>query len=67
MIDLTIHPAPLERAIQRAKERNIIIPTFKQQRDPSLIPDSIVAKLKNVGLWDLNPLNLFRRPWLRLC
>ena len=63
MIDLTINPAALERAIQRAKERNIIIPTFKQQKDPSLIPDKVVNKLKNVGLWDLNPLNLFRITW----
>ncbi len=62
-IDLTIYPDRLERAVQRARERNIIIPTFKQQRDPSLIPDKIVAKLKNVGLWDLNPLNLFRITW----
>ncbi len=62
-IDLTIYPEPLERAIKRARERNIIIPTFKQQRDPSLIPGKIVDKLKNVGLWDLNPLNLFRITW----
>ena len=62
-IDLTVYPDRLERAVQRARERNIIIPTFKQQRDPGLIPDEIVAKLKNVGLWDLNPLNLFRITW----
>ncbi len=63
MIDLTINPKALERAIQRAKERNIIIPTFKQQKNPNLIPDKVVSKLKNVGLWDLNPLNLFRITW----
>ena len=63
MIDLTVHPDRLERAVQRAKERNIIIPTFKQQRDPSLIPDKIVARLQDVGLWDLNPANLFRITW----
>ena len=63
MIDLTINPEALERAIQRAKERNIIIPTFKQQKNPALIPDKVVNKLKNVGLWDLNPLNLFRITW----
>ncbi len=62
-IDLTIYPDRLERAVRRARERNIIIPTFKQQRDPSLIPENIVAQLKNVGLWDLNPLNLFRITW----
>ena len=64
MIDLTIQdPSALERAINRARERNIIIPTFKQQRDPSLIPAEIRKNLANVGLWDLNPLNLFRITW----
>jgi cysteine synthase len=63
MIDLTIYQEPLERAIQRARERNIIIPTLKQQRDPTLIPAAIAGKLKKVGLWDINPLNLFRITW----
>ena len=63
MIDLSIHEAPLERAVQRAREQNIIIPTFAQQRDPSLIPDAIKRRLSEVGLWDLNPVNLFRITW----
>ncbi len=63
MLDLTVHPDRLERAVQRAKERNIVIPTFKQQINPQLVPDSIKANLKNVGLWDLNPVNLFRITW----
>ena len=63
MIDLTIHDAPLESAAAVAREKSIRIPTFKQMRDPSLIPDSIKAELKAVGLWDLDPLNLFRITW----
>ena len=63
MIDTTIHPERLARAVKRARERHIIIPTFKQQRDPKLIPPAILAKLKGVGLWDINPLNLFRITW----
>jgi cysteine synthase len=63
MIDLSVNPQALERAVQRARERNIIIPTFKQQRDPGLIPDDIISKLKTVGLWDIDPLNLFRITW----
>ncbi len=64
MIDLTIQDdAALERAVRRARERNIIIPTFKQQRDPSLIPAVFRDKLAGVGLWDLDPLNLFRITW----
>ncbi len=63
MIDLTIHPESLKRSVQRARERNIVIPTFAQMKDPSQIPDSIKAHLKNVGLWDVNSLNLFRITW----
>jgi len=63
MIDLTIYEEPLRRAVQRAREKNIIIPTYKQQRNPELIPETIRARLKDVGLWDINPLNLFRITW----
>jgi cysteine synthase len=63
MIDLTIHEDRLDRTVQRARERNIIIPTFKQMRHPELIPDTIKRQLDDVGLWDLNPLNLFRITW----
>ncbi len=63
MIDLSIQAEALERSVQRAREKNIIIPTFKQMRDPKLIPDAIVTKLKNIGLWDVDPLNLFRITW----
>ncbi|MGD8470628.1 MAG: pyridoxal-phosphate dependent enzyme [Desulfobacterales bacterium] len=63
MIDLTVVPAALERAVERARERNIIIPTFQQHKDPGGIPQAIVSKLKGVGLWDIDPLNLFRIGW----
>ncbi len=63
MIDLTVHEERLERAVQRARQRNIIIPTFKQMQDPALIPAEIKERLGNIGLWDLNPTNLFRISW----
>ena len=63
MIDLTKNPERLERAVKRARERNIIIPTYKQQKNPQLVPEAIKAKLRSVGLWDVNPLNLFRITW----
>jgi len=53
----------LENTIKRCRERHMIIPTYKQMRNPELIPDKIKAKLKNIGLWDLNSLNLFRITW----
>ena len=62
-IDLTIHPERRKRAIQRVRERNIIIPTFAQMKNPALIPDRIKQELRSIGLWDLNPRNLFRITW----
>ncbi|MDY6866766.1 MAG: pyridoxal-phosphate dependent enzyme [Chloroflexota bacterium] len=62
-IDLTLYPDRLERTVKRARDRNIIIPTFEQMRDPSLVPDKIKEELKNIGLWDLHPRNLFRITW----
>lgn len=62
-IDLTLHPDRLERAVRRARERNILIPTFAQLRDPSRIPAPIRAELATIGLWDIHPRNLFRITW----
>jgi len=53
----------LESALKRAKEKGIILPTFEQMQNPELIPEKIKDKLKNIGLWDLHPLNLFRISW----
>ena len=47
MIDLTVHPQQLERAIQRARENRIVIPTFAEMRDPSLIPEVIKKQLSH--------------------
>jgi cysteine synthase len=63
MIDLTINAAQLERTVKRAREQNIIMPTFAQMRDPSRVPEKVKATLKTVGLWDVNPANLFRITW----
>jgi cysteine synthase A len=63
MVDLTINEEQLEKTIHRVKERNIIIPTFQQQIHPEKIPEKITSKLSNVGLWEVNPLNLFRIGW----
>ena len=53
----------LESALKRAKEKGIILPTFEQMQNPEMIPEKIKDKLKNIGLWDLHPLNLFRISW----
>jgi cysteine synthase len=53
----------LENVIRRARERNIIIPTYEQMRNPEKIPERIKEELKNIGLWDLHSRNLFRITW----
>ncbi|PLX15587.1 MAG: pyridoxal-5-phosphate-dependent protein subunit beta [Salinivirgaceae bacterium] len=63
MIDKITNEKALQNAVDRFKERNIILPTFEQQRNPELIPDKIKNQLKDVGLWEINPLNLFRITW----
>src|SRR5574341_339483 len=62
-IDLTIQPERRARAIQRAKERHIVIPTYAQMKDPSKIPAQVKDELGGIGLWDLHPRNLFRINW----
>lgn len=53
----------LNKSIQRARERGIILPTFSQMKDPDQVPEAIINKLRKTGLWDLDPINLFRITW----
>jgi cysteine synthase A len=62
-IDLSIERTGRENAIKRARERNIIIPTFGQMKDPSQIPAKVRQELGGIGLWDVDPRNLFRITW----
>lgn len=58
-----IDQAVVKKTAARCKAQGITIPTFAQMRDPETIPQSIKAKLAEVGLWDVNPLNLYRISW----
>jgi len=58
-----IDHAVVKKTAARCKARGITIPTFAQMRDPQTIPQSIRSKLSEVGLWDINPLNLHRISW----
>jgi cysteine synthase len=63
MIELDLHPEVRARNIQRCRERGITLPTFRQMGDPAFVPEDIKNRLKGVGLWDLDPLNLYRITW----
>lgn len=58
-----IDHAVVKKTAARCKARGITIPTFAQMRDPETIPESIKSTLPEVGLWDINPLNLYRISW----
>ncbi|MCH8965920.1 MAG: pyridoxal-phosphate dependent enzyme [Planctomycetes bacterium] len=60
---MQINEQVLEKTVQRCRERGIVVPTFAQQKDPTTIPDSIKQRLVGAGLWDVDPLNLFRITW----
>lgn len=56
-------PAVAAKNARRCKAEGITLPTYAQMKDPALIPQDIQDKLKDIGLWDINPLNLFRISW----
>ncbi len=62
-IDLSINEERLKHAIDRARERNIVIPTLEQQLHPDTVPAKFKEELKSIGLWDIHPRNLFRITW----
>ncbi len=63
MIDLRIHREGLEHNLKKARENRILIPTIAQMQHPETIPEKVQARLRDVGLWEVNPLNLFRITW----
>jgi cysteine synthase len=51
------------RAVERCRERGILIPTLAQMRDPAAVDPGIVASLRGVDMQAPDPLNLFRITW----
>jgi cysteine synthase len=60
---MQVNEKVLERTAKLLKERRILVPTFAQMRDPSSAPAKVKERLKQVGLWDVDPVNLFRITW----
>jgi len=63
MIDLTINEQIIEKNIAFCRDKQIVLPTFSMMKHPEMIPAVIKDQLKNIGLWDLHPANLFRISW----
>jgi cysteine synthase len=53
----------LQNTIQRCREREIIIPTYEQMKHPETIPAKIQQRLKDIDLWAMDSMNLFRINW----
>lgn len=63
MFNLHIDENQLARTVQRAREKNIIIPPMAWQKDPTKIPPEVLRQLSDIELWEVNPWNLFRITW----
>lgn len=60
---MKINEAVLKKTAKLCKERGVVIPTFAQMKDPSTAPAAVHARLKKVGMNELDPANLFRITW----
>ena len=63
MIDLTVNQDVLEANVHYCRERGITLPTYAMMCDPERVPDRVQERLCRVGLWDLDPANLYRITW----
>ena len=63
LINLDVKPEIRKKNIARCKEKGIKLPTFKEMIDPKLIKKDVLDKLKVTGLWDVDPVNLYRINW----
>jgi cysteine synthase len=63
MTDQSMNLEVLQRTAARCHDRGIVIPTFAEMRDPTLVPEAIRARLRKVAMQDPDPVNLFRISW----
>jgi cysteine synthase A len=63
LFDDIVDQAVLDRTVERFQERKIILPTFTQLADPTLIPTTVTDALEMVGPDEAHPLNLWRVHW----
>ena len=63
MINLNVDKKQQEKNAKYCKQKNVVLPTFAELRNPEKISSKIKDELKQIGLWDLHPRNLFRITW----
>ncbi len=52
-----------QRAVERCRERGVLIPTLAEMRDPEAIDPAVLSALVDVDMQAVDPLNLFRISW----
>jgi len=62
-MDFKMNEVGLKSTLKRCREKNIVIPTFSQLKNPNSAPSDIKDRLRRTGLWDVVPQNLFRITW----
>ena len=63
MINLSVNRDIRKKNAAYCKNKGIKLPTFGMMKDPRLAPLEIQEKLAATGLWDIDPVNLFRISW----
>ncbi|MCU7494364.1 MAG: pyridoxal-phosphate dependent enzyme [Ignavibacteria bacterium] len=63
MINLEVNTKARKNNIQRCREKSIRIPTFKQMKNPASLSEQVKESLRQTGLKEINPVNLFRITW----
>jgi cysteine synthase len=63
MISLTVNKEARSSNLRRCREKGIVLPTFAQMTEPGRAPKQVQERLRGVGMWDVDPANLFRITW----
>ena len=63
LINFEVDEKQLKKNAQIAKTRNVRIPTLELMKNPRNSSAIVREKLKTTGLWDIDPVNLFRITW----
>ena len=63
MIETTVNQQARAHNIEVCRRQGIVLPTLEQQKHPERLDPELLRRLESVGLWDIDPLNLFRITW----
>ena len=63
LINLEKHESVIAKNVERCRQKGIILPTFREMIDPTKVGQKVKDRLRQVGLWDVDPVNLYRITW----